>query len=101
MREGEGSCGAPAKEYSCTHGAQINFGDLTPYLTYVCKIERSGMEGGGREAGRVSACVSRLGSFSIVSARISQRRERQKKKVHVRRDGRGTEYFCLYWLQTA
>ncbi len=21
--------------YSCTHGAQINFGDLTPYLTYV------------------------------------------------------------------
>ncbi len=21
--------------YNCTHGAQINFGDLTPYLTYV------------------------------------------------------------------
>jgi hypothetical protein len=21
-------------EYSCTYGAQINFGDLTPYLTY-------------------------------------------------------------------
>ncbi len=29
---GEG-CGASANEYSCTHGAQINFGDLTPYLT--------------------------------------------------------------------
>jgi hypothetical protein len=27
---GEG-CGASANEYSC---AQINFGDLTPYLTY-------------------------------------------------------------------
>jgi len=22
-----------ATEYSCAHGAQINFGDLTPYLT--------------------------------------------------------------------
>ncbi len=26
-------CGA-ANEYSCTHGAHINFGALTPYLTY-------------------------------------------------------------------
>jgi hypothetical protein len=25
---------ASANENSCTHGAQINFGDLTPYLTY-------------------------------------------------------------------
>ncbi len=23
-----------SNEYSCAHGAQINFGDLTPYLTY-------------------------------------------------------------------
>jgi hypothetical protein len=29
-----GRCGAPANEYSCARGAQINFGDLTPYLTY-------------------------------------------------------------------
>ncbi len=28
------SCGVSAKEYSCTHGAQIIFRDLTPYLTY-------------------------------------------------------------------
>ncbi len=29
------SCGVSANEYSCAaHGAQINFGDLTPYLTY-------------------------------------------------------------------
>ncbi len=31
------SCGITAKwanGYSCAHGAQINFGDLTPYLTY-------------------------------------------------------------------
>jgi hypothetical protein len=31
--EGGGGCGVSAKEYSCAHGAQINFGDLTPYLT--------------------------------------------------------------------
>jgi hypothetical protein len=27
-------CGVSANEYSCAHGAQINFGDFTPYLTY-------------------------------------------------------------------
>jgi hypothetical protein len=27
-------CGVSAKEYCCTHGVQINFGDLTLYLTY-------------------------------------------------------------------
>jgi hypothetical protein len=27
-------CGVSANEYSCAHGAQINFGDPTPYLTY-------------------------------------------------------------------
>ncbi len=31
---GKGGCGVSAKEYSWAHGAQINFGDLTPYLTY-------------------------------------------------------------------
>ncbi len=31
---GEGGSGASANEYSCAHGAQINFGDVTPYLTY-------------------------------------------------------------------
>jgi hypothetical protein len=29
---GGGVCKVSAKEYSCAHGAQINFGDLTPYL---------------------------------------------------------------------
>jgi hypothetical protein len=29
-----GSSGVSAHEYSCAHGAQIKFGDLTPYLTY-------------------------------------------------------------------
>ncbi len=32
---GGGGCGVSANDYSCAHGAQINFGDLTPYLTYV------------------------------------------------------------------
>jgi hypothetical protein len=26
--------GLSANEYSCAHGAQVNFGHLTPYLTY-------------------------------------------------------------------
>ncbi len=29
---GVGGCGVSADEYSCAHGAQINFGDLIPYL---------------------------------------------------------------------
>jgi hypothetical protein len=31
---GGGGCGVSGNEYSYTHGAQIDFGDLTPYLTY-------------------------------------------------------------------
>ncbi len=31
---GGGGCGVSAYEYSCAQGAQINFGALTPYLTY-------------------------------------------------------------------
>jgi hypothetical protein len=33
-----GRYGVSANEYSCTHGAQINFGDLTPYLKPMLKI---------------------------------------------------------------
>jgi hypothetical protein len=33
--QGKGGCGVSAHEYSCAHGAQINFGNLTPYSTYV------------------------------------------------------------------
>jgi hypothetical protein len=29
-----GCCGVSANDYSCTHGTQINFGDLTQYLSY-------------------------------------------------------------------
>jgi hypothetical protein len=29
------SCGGSSNENSCAHGAQINFGDLTSYLTYL------------------------------------------------------------------
>jgi hypothetical protein len=31
---GGGSCGFLANEYSCAYRAQVNFGDLTTYLTY-------------------------------------------------------------------
>jgi hypothetical protein len=32
-----GEEGGVANEYSCSQGAQINYGNLTPYLTYHCK----------------------------------------------------------------
>ncbi len=38
---GGGSCGVSANEYSCAHEAQINFGDLSLYLTYDLKIRGS------------------------------------------------------------
>jgi hypothetical protein len=31
---GGGSCGVSANEYSCAHEDKINFGDLTPNLTF-------------------------------------------------------------------
>ncbi len=31
---GGGDCWVSANDYSCAHGAQINFGDITPYLTH-------------------------------------------------------------------
>ena len=34
------SCGVLANEYSCAHGAQKNFGDQTPYLTYMGYTQR-------------------------------------------------------------
>jgi hypothetical protein len=35
---GGGDCGVSANEHSCAHGAQINFGDLAPYLTYAAHL---------------------------------------------------------------
>ncbi len=37
---GGGDFGVLAKEYSCAHGAQINFGDLTPYLAFEHNISK-------------------------------------------------------------
>ncbi len=34
MTGGWGDCGDSANEYSCVHGAQSNFGDLTPFLWF-------------------------------------------------------------------
>jgi hypothetical protein len=38
---GGGGCGVSANEYSCAHGAQINFGDLTPRLTYALTVTKT------------------------------------------------------------
>jgi hypothetical protein len=43
---GGGVAGSQPNEYSCAHGAQNNFGDLTPYLAYDCMYSFSSVEGG-------------------------------------------------------
>ncbi len=50
---GGGGCDVSANEYSCAHGSQINFGDLTPYLTYGCWWGR-GLEGWPNTAARLA-----------------------------------------------
>jgi hypothetical protein len=39
-RGGGCGCGVSANEYSCAHGAQINFVDLILYLTYVYNYQK-------------------------------------------------------------
>jgi hypothetical protein len=43
---GGGDCGVSANENSRAHGAQRNFGDLTPYLTYdlLCEENAKGLK---------------------------------------------------------
>jgi hypothetical protein len=36
-----GCCGVSSNEYSCADGAQINFGDLIPYLTFDERFSRN------------------------------------------------------------
>jgi hypothetical protein len=43
---GGGGCGVSANEYSCAHGAQINFGDLNTYLTHDLKVMTNEKQGG-------------------------------------------------------
>ncbi len=52
---GGGTCGISVNDYSCTHGAQINFGDLTLYLTYdfAVLLLRYSIKGGGMGENRV------------------------------------------------
>ncbi len=41
---GWGGCWVLASEYSCAHGAQIDIGDLTPYLTFGGNTEAESKE---------------------------------------------------------
>jgi hypothetical protein len=46
-------CGVSANEYSCAHGARINFGHLTQNVTYGCTVRgRIGDRGLLRNEGR-------------------------------------------------
>jgi hypothetical protein len=62
---GEGErCGVSANEYSCAHGAQINFGDLTLYLTYALYYLLTHTLDNDSESLRVGLCILYL--FQIV-----------------------------------
>ncbi len=55
---GRGGWGVSANECSCAHGAQINFRDLTPYLTPMfctCVLLRQHIRHPGEQAGVASA----------------------------------------------
>jgi hypothetical protein len=47
MRGEGGSSRLSTNEYSCAHGAQIHFADLTPYFTYGAEVRvwRLGLHG--------------------------------------------------------
>jgi hypothetical protein len=64
---GRGSCEVLANEYSCTQvtGAQINFGELTPFLTYGSKHR-----GPGEEQKTTTAKEARC-SLQILSHKIN------------------------------
>ncbi len=49
---GGGGCGVSANEYSCPHGAQINFGDLTSPLVYTFAQELLAEGGCGQGKGQ-------------------------------------------------
>jgi hypothetical protein len=53
-KAGRGDAEVSANEYSYTHGAQINFGDLTLYLTSGSIEFGEGEEGGGTNVREVS-----------------------------------------------
>jgi hypothetical protein len=64
-------CWVSANEYSCAYGAQINFGDLTPYLTYevymtVCSYCSSAPIPLPTNAGRINTSLSLLLAFLLL-----------------------------------
>jgi hypothetical protein len=70
-----GGWGVSANEYSCARGAQINFGNVTPYLTYndtpsARQISKPGCSVGGGE-GRVIHRLSRdVSKVNILLSRL-------------------------------
>ncbi len=51
-----GSCGVLANECSCTKRAQINFGDLTLYLTYgLSLVDYGGLSGLRKQSAKLTA----------------------------------------------
>jgi hypothetical protein len=61
-----GDCGVSANEYSCANGAQTNFGDLTPYLTYGKNVLSDTFRFGHAYVTRKNVCVFSEGHYGTV-----------------------------------
>jgi hypothetical protein len=86
---GGGSCGVSDNKYSFTHGDQINFGDLTPYLTYGVSVADSC---GGRRAATTPA-RTRVGRGPLMR---TQRSSTASPAAGSRRERSGS---CDSWRQ--
>ncbi len=62
--EGRGVCGVSVNEYSCAHGAQINFGYLTPYSTYDFRGPAISLIAAAGEAGKIPVFLLNL-NYSV------------------------------------
>jgi hypothetical protein len=73
MRGMGGYCGVSANECSCAHGPQINFVDLTPYLTYAGDIAWGGLMVGEVVLGASALDIARPEPFSVVNSTAQAR----------------------------
>jgi len=80
---GLGVVGASANEYSCAHGAQINFGDLTPYLTYGYKGSMGRKRIWEMRPG-IMKCGSKIWQLESLRTRSCQAKAWNKKNLRLK-----------------
>jgi hypothetical protein len=80
------NAGSSANEYSCAYGAQINFGDLTPYLTYNTSVPL------------IDWCIvytDKKKKIKFSSYIRKFRRERLHSHIWLRASSNMTKYLCI------